>query len=100
VAKGYWIVRVDVHDAETYKQYLAANAAAFKTFSGQYLVRGGRFEAPVGASRERNVVIEFPDFETARECYESPEYQHAIHVRGESAELDVVIIEGYDGPQP
>lgn len=98
--KGYWIVRVDVHDAETYKQYITANAEAFKKYNGHFLVRGGRFETPLGSARERNVVVEFPDFDAARECYESPEYQHAIHVRGESAELDVVIIEGYDGPQP
>ena len=27
MAKGYWIVRVDVADAEKYKAYIAANAA-------------------------------------------------------------------------
>ena len=29
MAKGYWIARVDVYDAEAYKSYVAANAAAF-----------------------------------------------------------------------
>ncbi len=30
MAKAYWIARVDVHDEEAYKGYVAANAAAFK----------------------------------------------------------------------
>ena len=28
MAKGYWIAHVDVADAERYKEYVAANAAA------------------------------------------------------------------------
>ena len=100
MSKGYWVIRVDVNDPEGYKKYLAANPGAFNKYGARFLVRGGKFEAPVGAPRERNVVIEFKDYETARACYYSPEYQHAVAERGDSAELDVVIIEGYDGPQP
>ena len=29
MSKGYWIVRVDINDPDTYKKYVAANAAAF-----------------------------------------------------------------------
>ena len=98
--KGYWIVRVDVHDPETYKKYIAANAAAFRKYGGRFLERGGRQEVLSGAARARNVVIEFRDYETALACYRSPEYQHAIAERANSAAVDVVVIEGYDGPQP
>ena len=100
MTKGYWIVRVDINDPETYKKYVAANAAAFRKYDGRFLVRGGKFEVLAGTARSRNVVIAFKDFDTALACYRSPEYQHAIAERGTSAELDVVVIEGYDGPQP
>ena len=100
MSKGYWIVRVDVSDPERYKRYVAANAAAFKKYQGRFLVRGGTFETKLGGTRQRNVVIEFPDYATALACYSSPEYRHAIAERGNSAELDVIVIEGYDGPQP
>lgn len=100
MSKGYWIVRVDVLDPETYKKYIAANAAAFRKYGGRFLVRGGKSEVLAGAARSRNVVIEFKDFDTALACYRSPEYQHAIAERGNSAEVDVLVIEGYDGPQP
>ena len=66
--KGYWVARVDVTDPEKYKRYVAANGAAFAKYGGRFLVRGGRFEAPVGTSRERNVVVEFPSYEAALAC--------------------------------
>ena len=54
----------------------------------------------VTARRTRNVVIEFPDYETAIACYNSPEYQANIKVRQPHSVADLIIIEGYDGPQP
>jgi len=100
MAKGYWIGRVDVHNEEGYKPYAEANAAIFKKFGAKYLVRAGKFECPEGAARSRNVVIEFPDYETALACYNSPEYQENLKVRQPHSDADIVIIEGYDGPQP
>lgn len=100
MAKGYWIGRVDVHNDEGYKPYAAANPAIFKKFGGRYVVRGGQHTAVEGQSRSRNVVIEFPDYESALACYRSPEYQANIKVREPHATADIVIIGGYDGPQP
>jgi uncharacterized protein (DUF1330 family) len=53
-----------------------------------------------GAARARNVVIEFPSYEAALACYRSPEYQRALDFRREASTADLIIIEGYDGPQP
>ena len=100
MAKGYWIGRVDVNNDEGYKPYVAANAAIFKKFGARFLVRGGKFECPEGTARSRNVVIEFADYATALECYRSPEYAKAIAVRKANADADLIVIEGYDGPQP
>jgi uncharacterized protein (DUF1330 family) len=98
--KGYWIVRVDVGDPERYKAYLAANAHPFKKYGARFLVRAGRFENPEGSSRARNVVIEFPSYQAALDCWRSPEYQEALKLRQPVSTGDLVIIEGYDGPQP
>jgi uncharacterized protein (DUF1330 family) len=100
MAKGYWIARVDVTDADGYQEYVAANAAAFQRYGARFLVRGGRFEAPEGVARSRNVVLEFKDYETAVACYRSPEYAAAKALRDGRSEADLLIIEGYDGPQP
>lgn len=100
MAKAYWIARVDVHDEEGYKPYAVANPAIFKKFGGRFVVRGGPFEAPEGPSRSRNVVIEFPDLAAAKACYDSPEYQANMKIRLAHSTGEIVIIEGYDGPQP
>jgi uncharacterized protein (DUF1330 family) len=100
MAKGYWIARVDVADAEVYKAYVAANAAPLAQYGGRFLVRAGRFENPEGASRKRNVVIEFPSYQAALDCYRSPGYQAAVQLRLPVATVDMVVVEGYDGPQP
>ena len=98
--KGYWIARVDVHDPEAYKAYVAANAAAFAKYGARFLVRAGAYKNPEGSARSRNVVLEFPTYEAALECWDSPEYKQAIEKRLGHAEVDVVIVEGYEGPQP
>jgi uncharacterized protein (DUF1330 family) len=100
MAKGYWIAHVDVKNDEGYKPYAAANPAIFKKFGGRFVVRGGKFEAAEGTNRSRNIIIEFPDYASALACYRSPEYQENIKVRMPHATVDLIIIEGYDGPQP
>ncbi|HEY1747438.1 MAG TPA: DUF1330 domain-containing protein [Xanthobacteraceae bacterium] len=100
MAKGYWIARVDVSDEEGYKPYAAANPPIFKKFGARFIVRGGKFDSLEGSSRTRNVVIEFADVATALACYHSPEYQENIKRRLPYSTADIVIVEGYDGPQP
>lgn len=100
MAKGYWVGRVTVSDPEAYKQYVAANAAAFSKYGARFLVRGGAFEAVEGEAWDRNIVIEFPDYETALACYRSPEYEHAMTFRKNASVADIIVIQGYDGPQP
>ena len=100
MAKGYWIVRVDIADAERYKAYVAANAPPLAKFGARFLVRAGRFENVEGASRARNAVIEFPSYQAALDCWHSPEYQEVLKLRLPVSTADLVIIEGYDGAQP
>lgn len=95
---GYWIARVDVHDAEAYKDYYAAAAPVFAEHGARFLVRGGAFEPVEGTARARNVVIEFDSFETALACYRSEGYQRARALRAPVSDADIIVVEGYDGP--
>lgn len=99
MAKGYWIAQVDVTDPERYRDYIAANAAAFEKYGGRFLVRGGAAEAVEGAARSRIVVIEFPSFEAAKACYASPEYATAKAIRDAASTGDLVIVEGWSGAE-
>jgi uncharacterized protein (DUF1330 family) len=100
MAKGYWIGRVDIHNMDGYRAYIEGNAEVFRKYGAQFLVRGGQHETREGTSRGRNVIIEFKDYATALACYDSPEYQKLIAIRSPHSTADIVIIEGYDGPQP
>lgn len=100
MTKGYWVAFADVSDPEGYKAYIAENATAFRKYGGRFLVRGGRSEAPEGKPRSRSVVIEFPSYAAAIECYRSPEYAKAMALRAGRSIMDLAVVEGYDGPQP
>lgn len=94
MAKGFWVVRVSVKDSDAYPGYLEAARPAFEKYSARFHVRGGRCEASEGMARERNVVVEFDNFDTAMACYKSPEYAAAKAIHQASAEADFVIVEG------
>jgi uncharacterized protein (DUF1330 family) len=100
MAKGYWIAHVDVSDPEAYQLYRAANAEPLHKYGARFLVRAGDFAQVEGASRSRHIVLEFVDYGTALACYHSSEYQKAFALRRRAAETDLVVIAGYDGPQP
>ena len=102
MAKGYWIARVDVTDprglqAPTRRPMRAAfRNSAHASWSAAASTRSRK------APRARaNVVIEFPNYEAALACYRSPEYAAGHRqLRKALRSLDLVIVEGYDGPQP
>lgn len=94
--KAYWIARVDVSEPEKYKDYASGAAAAFQHYGAKYLVRGGPFTAAEGQARGRNVVIEFPSYQAALDCYHSPEYQAARAHRLSCAIAEIVIVEGVE----
>lgn len=98
--KGYWVANVDISNLDQYKKYVVANAVAFHKYGGKFLTRGGNSEMVEGKLRSRIVLIEFPSFDAALACYHSPEYAAAKELRESASVADIVVLEGYDGPQP
>lgn len=98
--KGYWIVHVDITDQEQFKKYAVANTEAFKKYGARFLARAGQYSVPEGTTRTRNTIVEFPSYQAALDCWNSTEYQAALEIRLSASAIDLVIVEGYDGPQP
>ena len=92
--KAYWIARVTVSDPDQYKLYAESAPEAFKKYKAQILARGGRYNQLEGEGRPRNVVIEFPSYDEAIACYNSPEYQAAKSKRKGAGQAEIVIVEG------
>lgn len=94
MAKGYWVAHVTVSDMDQYKNYVEAAPAAFEKYGAQVLARGGQHVQLEGNGRPRNVVIEFPSYDDAVACYNSPEYKAARAHREPAGTADIVIVEG------
>ena len=92
--KGYWIVRCHVYDHEEFLKYVEISQSIVEKFGGSFLIRGGKQLEKETTGYERTVVVEFPDFNTAKECYESDEYQKALSYVNKSANRTVAIVEG------
>lgn len=92
--KGYWMAMVDITDPENYPQYIAANKAAFDKYGAKFIVRGGQSQVFEGAPASRLVIIEFDSYQTASDCYHSPEYQAALKLRQAYSTAHFAIVEG------
>ena len=69
--------------------------AAFLTHDAKFLARGGQYTELEGAQgRERHVVIEFPSYQAALDCYHSEAYQSARAFRKEAGLATLLIVEG------
>ena len=79
---AYLIVRADVKDMGQYREYTKVTPEIVARYGGQFIVRGGNTLTLEGPDETRRiVVIEFPSFEKAVECYRSPEYTAAKKIR-------------------
>ena len=93
--KGYWIGRINVDDREAYREYAKRAGPAVAKFGGKFLVRGGDFEILEGKNEyERNVIVEFPSCEIAKNFYNSKEYQEAKSFRDGKADFNGIVIKG------
>jgi len=100
MTKGYWMVHVEVEDANAFKAYVDAVVDVFKKYDAHYLARAGQFEVVEGRTRTRNTIVEFPSFKAAVDCWHSPEYQAVKALRENAGQVDITIVEGYEGLQP
>ncbi|MBK5933320.1 uncharacterized protein (DUF1330 family) [Rhodovulum imhoffii] len=92
--KGYIIGHITVNDPEAYAEYIRRDTPILTRLGGRFIVRGGQAEVAEGAAHKRHVVIEFPDYATARAAYNDPGYQEVAAIRRASAESVIILVEG------
>lgn len=95
MAKAYWIANVTVTNPDNYAAYQSLAPEAFAAYGARFIARGGRNEALEGRQTpQRTVVIEFPSYQHACDCYHSAAYRRARDLRRNAAEVDIIIVEG------
>ena len=76
--KAYWIANYsEIKDAERLKKYAVKAKEAVEKYSGKILARSANNITLEGRKMVRVALAEFPDIETARNCYDSEEYVEA-----------------------
>ena len=85
---------------DRYQQYMAQAPAAVAAAGGEYLVRGGRFEALEGQWQPGRVgMLRFPSYEKAKAFYDGEMYQAARARRlGATQWFNMVLVEGIPAP--
>ncbi len=92
---AYSVAIFSVSDPEKYQEYAKLAGPAAEKFGGKFLMRGSKPEVMEGRfDYSRMVIVEFPDTETARKYYNSPEYQEAKARRLGAADFNLFILEG------
>jgi uncharacterized protein (DUF1330 family) len=91
----YLISDVRARNAEALEIYRTRAATSIERHGGTYLARGSAIEVLEGDWRPRMIIIvEFPDQETARRWYASPDYAEALAVRDEALERNLIMAHG------
>ena len=93
--KGYVVCMWEkINSEEKLKDYALKATSAAEKYSGKFLIRGGRNRTNEGIDSPRTTVLEFPNYHTAIEFYDSPEYQEALDVIRGHAVRHHQIVEG------
>lgn len=91
---AYWIAHVNIEDAQQYQNYIELAPLAFKKYQAKFIARGENASSLEGEAFKKHVIIEFPDYRTALDCYHSDEYQLAKKQRENVAKAMITIVDG------
>lgn len=83
-----------VNDAAALAAYAKLAAPAIQAAGGRFVVRGVPVKTFENGIAQRTVVVEFESVEKAIAAYESPAYQEALALLGDSTERDLRIVAG------
>jgi uncharacterized protein (DUF1330 family) len=90
---AYVIGEVKILHRDQLGDYGKMVADAVKKFGGRYVARGAEPFVLEGGPAHNILMIEFPDVETAKSWYASPEYQAAKKLRQGKTNLRLIVID-------
>ncbi len=91
---AYWMVRSgDIKDEEALKEYQIRFVNIGPRFEAKIIARG-KHQSPEGPDYPRVLIVEFPSYEQAIACYESPEYREAMLYANRAFDRELTIIDG------
>jgi uncharacterized protein (DUF1330 family) len=97
MAKAYWIATYRaINDPKALGEYAKLGGPAISAAGGRILVRGTPAKTHEAGMNLRTVVIEFDSVASAIAAYDSPAYQAARKLLGDTVVRDIRIVEGVE----
>ena len=97
MARAYWITTYRaINDPKAVAEYAKLAGPAISAAGGRFLVRGTPAKTLEAGIAQRTVVTEFDSVARAVAAYESPAYQAALKLLGDTAVRDIRIVEAVD----
>ena len=93
---AFVIVDTKIKDAEVYEEYKKLARPIAEKYGGIYRTRGGEMEILESDlwSPTRIVIVEFPDFKSAKQFANSDEYAPVKTIRHANADCTLIIVDG------
>jgi uncharacterized protein (DUF1330 family) len=92
---AYVIAQIEITDPDRYAEYVKQVPATIARYGGRYLARGGKAEALEGRLTGRRVaIVEFDDYERAKDWYESEDYRGPKALRQGASISSLVLVDG------
>ena len=93
--KAYWVANyTEIKDANRLKKYAVKAKEAVEKYSGRILARSANNITLDGREMVRVALAEFPDIESAKNCYNSKEYVEARKNLENNVIREHIIFEG------
>ena len=93
--KAYWVANyTEIKDTERLKKYATKAKEAVEKYSGRILARSANNVTLEGREMVRVALAEFPDIQTAKNCYNSEEYIEAREHLENNVIREHIIFEG------
>lgn len=95
---AYVIANVKITDPTRYAEYVKLTPASIAPYGGRFIARGGRAENLEGATEaNRIVILEFDEYERAKDWYESEGYRVAKALRQSASVSSLILVDGVRG---
>ena len=92
---GYWIVHAtESSDPETAATYGKLWKPIAEKYQARILASAGAHQTVEGEDHPRNLIVEFPSYQAALDCYHDPDYTAAAAYALQAYSRELVIIEG------
>ena len=92
---GYWMVKAtSASDQAAAEEYVKLWKPIAEKYQAKVLASAGQHQTMEGEDKPRNLLIEFPSYQDALDCYNDPDYVAAMEYVNKAFVRDLVIIEG------